>query len=452
MTTAALSDRAASPGDVRKTRLFGRSVLRGAILLVLIGVVALTATPALVQYRLMRGRGELARGNHQAALGQFRQAERLQPRNPETQFWLARSQRKLGDIPAAQQHLDRARRLGYPSSERLLRESRLLVAETGRVRDVEAYLPEMLMNSGEDAAEICDTFARGYGINLQPEKALTLLDAWEKDHPDDYRPRFRRGQVHASKALDWSKAEAAFREAQQLAPDRPEVNRELGKALLELRRLEEAEDSVRRALRLNPKDADSLLTLARILKEQGENASASECLRQLLEFDPRNDTAQVLLARVTLDSGDPQGAIRDLVPVIELWPEDLLARYCLAEALRAAGQLDEAKSQFKKYAELEQNSQRLEQLGRLVTRSPFDPELRYEMGLLRMRHLSRAEGVMWLQSVFLYAPDHAGAHTALAEYYNKVGDVNQAQLHQLAARTQSAESLQISPQPEGPTP
>jgi tetratricopeptide (TPR) repeat protein len=203
---------------------------------------------------------------------------------------------------------------------------------------------------------------------------------------------------------------------------------------------------------LNPSDAEAQLTLAKAHKERGENALAIECLRQLLRVDPRNDAAQVLLARITLDSGDPEGALRELAPIIELWPGDLLASYCRAEALRAAGRIDEAKVHFKDYAKLEQNSQRLEQLGRLVTRNPFDPELRYEMGLLQMRHLSRAEGVMWLQSVFLYAPDHAGAHAALAEYYEKVGDIKQAELHQSAARTQSSESARNSSQSEGPTP
>jgi tetratricopeptide (TPR) repeat protein len=452
MTIGTLTASRASASDRRSNRFFSSTHVRVGILITLLVTIAVTATPALVQYRLMRGRNELARGNSQAALIQFREAERLQPRRAETHFWLARTNRKLANTDEFGRHLDRARRLGYSSPERLRRESHLLMADMGRIREVEEFLPDMLMSPGEDGTEICDSFARGFGLNLQYDKALTLLSAWEKDHPDDYRPRFRRGQIHASDGQDFSKAEVAFRESLKLAPDRPEVHRELGKTLLELRKLDEAEQHLRKAAQINPADVDAQFVLAKTLKEQGDPVLTTECLHRVLELDPRNDPARVLLARLTLESGDAEGAIRELTPLIDLWPEDLMARYCLADALRTTGRIEEAKAHFKAYAELEKNSQRLDELSRTIRKRPFDPELRYEMGLLRMKHLSRAEGVLWLQSVFLYASDHAGAHQALAEYYRKIGDRDLAERHRVAAERQPATSPLEFSKPQGPTP
>jgi predicted Zn-dependent protease len=417
--------------------------VRGCILIALLVAFAFAATPARVQYLLLQGRNELIRERPARALEDFRAAERLQPRRAETQFWLARASRKIGDPDAVRWHLDRAQQLRYPESERLRREWWLLLAETGRVREVEPHLATMLLEPGEDGIEICDAFARGYCLSLQFEPALTLLDAWQKDHPDDYRPHFRRGRIHAWSELQWTKAEAAFREALLRAPEEPAVHRELGKTLVDLRRFDEAEYHLRQALHNDPLDAEALLALAQTLAELKQHLAATECLDRILDHDPGNDPARLLLANITLAAGDAEEAIRQLGPLLERWPEDLKGRYCLAEALRAAGRVDEAESHYKAYADLERNWQRLHQLSRMVQRTPGDAELRYELGLLRLRHESRTEGVAWLHSVFLYAPEHAGAHRALADYYAKIGDVEQARRHLCLSTSPSHETENV---------
>jgi tetratricopeptide (TPR) repeat protein len=394
-----------------------------------LAALAFVVKPARVRHLVWDGQKQLSQGHAEAALESFRDALRIDPDQPETHFWLARACRKTGDVEGVRRHLDESLRLGYEDPDRLHREWRLLLAETGRIREVEPYLAEMLTDPGEDAVEICDAFVRGYCLNLQFEPALTLLDAWESDYPHDFRPHFRRGRIHADNELQWGRAEAAYREALRRAPDNPDVHRDLGKTLLDLRKLEEAEHHLRQALQTNPADADALLALAMTLVEQEDHIAAATLLRRVLDQDPRNDAARLLLAKTALAADDAEEAIRQLTPLIELWPGDLKGRYCLAEALRAAGRLDEADAHFKAYSDLERNWQRMNQLKRIIPRRPNDPELRYEMGLLRLRHDSRIEGVAWLQSVFLYAPEHAGAHHALAEYYTKIGEPELARRH-----------------------
>lgn len=414
---------------------------RCVLAVILLSVLALGASPALIEYHLWRGRTELAAANPEAALEHFRTARRIDPDRAETYFWLARGSRKTGDLKGLRRNLDQARKHGYKDRERLRREWWLLLAETGRIREVEPYLAEMLMNPGEDGVDICQAFATGYCLNLDFEKALALLDAWQADFPKDFRPRLRRGEIHAGDE-QWVEAVAAYREALRLAPDEPAVRRGLGKALLKLRDLAEAEFHLRLAIRQDPGDVDAVIALAEVAQEQGDQGEAFRLLQEALDREPGNFQAKLMLADSARKAGDAEEAIRHLAPLVELWPEDLRSRYLLAQALRAAGRVQEAEAHLTIYARLERNWGRLEQLNREVKRRPDDPGVRYELGLMLLRHRSRSEGVAWLQSVFQFQPDHHGAHRALAEYYTKIGEPELARRHRRMASVDSPKSTE----------
>ena len=436
-----------SAGTVPVSRLRLRRLrswpARCCLLAGLIAVLVLVVNPARVQYHLQRGRKELLRNAPQQALDQFHAAERLAPERAETQFWLARASRKTGDVEGVRRRLDRALELQYADPERLRREWWLVLAETGRIREVEGYLPEMLLKPGADDIEICDAFARGYCLNLQFDQALALLNAWQADHPDDHRPHFRRAQIHAGNE-QWAEAEAACREALRLAPADAASHRELGKTLLQLQRPDEAKTELQKAVELAPSDREALLLLARVFREDTDFAGATDCLWRVLEQDPRHEPARLLLADVLLAVGDAEGAIEQVQPIVDLWPEDLQSRYTLARALRAVGRMGEAESHLRTYAQLEPSRARLEAANRNVRRQPQDADARYELGLLLLKHESRGEGVAWLHSVLPYEPGHAGAHQALAEYYDKIGDAELARRHR-----QHANPDHISAPPDG---
>jgi tetratricopeptide (TPR) repeat protein len=414
------------------------------LLLAALAVLVLAVTPARVGYHVRRGRAELARRDYDAALEHFRAAEQVDPDRAETHFWLARVNRKLGDLDAVRRHLEIARERGYADRERLTREWRLVLAETGRVREVEHYLADMLTNPGEDDVEICEAFATGYCLDVRFTEALALLDAWRADYPNDFRPRLRRAQVFAGDHR-WSEAASAFREALELAPDDPTVRRGLAETLVQLGRSKEAEPHFRVAVEKDPTDAEALIGLAKLLRERGAHQEAAEIVQRLLQREPKNFSAGVLLAQLNVAAGRAERAVALAAPLVELWPQDLPSRLVLAEALRAAGRLDEAESQSKVYAELQRHAQRLERdLRRELHKRPDDPEVRYQLGLYVLNYVSRSEGVAWLQSVLRYEPDHAGAHRALADYYTKVGELKLAHRHRRRAAAASSNPASLA--------
>jgi Flp pilus assembly protein TadD len=299
----------------------------------------------------------------------------------------------------------------------------------GQIGAVEGKLSGLLRDAGEDGVEICEAFAQGYCINLQFEAALMLLEAWQTDFPQDYRPHLRRGRIFLEGNLKSSRAEDALREAVRLAPENAEVHRELGKALLTLRKLDEAEEHLRTALELNPGDELALLTLATTLHDRGDVEGARETARQLLKVNPKNDAGQVFLADLLIAAGEFDEAIQVLTPLVEQWPEDLKARYGLAKALQQSGRKEEAARHFQEYARLLESAEHMHNVHRQLESDLHNVELRYELGRLRLMHENHAEGAAWLQSVLLQNPDHQGAHQALAEYYAKIGDTQRERQH-----------------------
>ena len=397
-------------------------------------LLVIAVRPLQISYHSARGKKLLVSGQVQPALEEFQTAFKLDPERAETHFWLARCFRKLGHIDQVRHHLDEALQLGYSHPERLQHEWWFLQAQSGNMRDTEAHLNDLLRSSIDDGSEICDAFAQGYCLNLRFDAALLLLEAWQADHPSDYRPHFRRAQIYSENKFHAAKAEAAFRKALELNPDSSAIHRELGKTLLGLQRLDEAAKELRIATTIDQSDEAALLALAAALKEQKKLPAAADVARRLLDLNPRHERATILLADILLLTGDAEESLQLVTPLAELWPEDLKIQYTLASALKKVGRKSEAEEHLKAYAELETASQRIQELKTMLERNPDDPELRYEFGLLRLRHESRAEGVAWLQSVLLCNPNHAATHEALADYYSRVENSKLAEMHRLRSR------------------
>lgn len=414
-------------------------LVRLTVLLITLGLLLYLIPTARLQWRLQAGQAALNNEEPAEALVEFERALELAPDTAAVHFWLARTWRKLGDLDRIRHHLDEASRLGYEDPQRLRNEWYLVLAQTGRVPEVERYLGAMLVNS-EDTTEVCEAFTRGYCLNLNFRRAEALLDAWQADHPDDYRPWFYRGQIHSGNER-WSEAESAYRKAWTLAPHSVRVRRGLGLVLIHQRQLDEAENLLAGVLDEEPDDVTARIGLAGTLSEKRAYASAVEQLRRVLADQPDHFGARLKLAKALLADGRTTAACREAESLVDEWPEDLQAVYTLASALRADGRVDEAEQQFEHYAELSDVLPRLEELRRDVSETPDSPELRFELGRLVLQHLSRDEGVVWLQSVFYYEPGHVDAHRALADYYRRIGDTETARAHErLAEQSASADA------------
>ncbi|MBX3444428.1 MAG: tetratricopeptide repeat protein [Planctomyces sp.] len=416
--------------DDRSRRRFWRLWLLIAGLTLL---AALFGRTAIVQAQLALGRRSLERGDWAAAREHFQAARAVDPKHGETHFWLARAARKSGDLEVLRTSIENARKHGFRDRERLAREWMLALAETGRIHEVERRLPEMLMRPGEDGPEICSAFVSGYCLRLQFEEALTVLEAWEADYPRDIRPHLHRGRIYAGNEK-WPQAESAYARLLEMSPGHAEGLRGLAEAQRGQGRSAEAETTLRELIRRRPEDASGYVHLAELLFDRKDAEQALPLLLKAVELEPAKANSRVLLGKTLTALGRTNEAVEQLQPLVDAWPEDFASRYALAMALRGARRAAEAEDHFRTYAELQQSMPRLEELKRDVRLHPQSPDIRCELGLLVLRHISRSEGVAWLESALQFDAQHAGAHAALAEHYDKIGRRDLAEKHRRSAR------------------
>jgi tetratricopeptide (TPR) repeat protein len=129
------------------------------------------------------------------------------------------------------------------------------------------------------------------------------------------------------------RAETALR----AAPDSPDAELALARALADMERLEEAEAHARRACRLRPDEAWPLTELASIERRLERDTAARATLERALALDPHNGEATLAMAELLLAQGEHARA-RELFPrAAELRPFDFRARHGLALAELHAG-------------------------------------------------------------------------------------------------------------------
>jgi len=71
-------------------------------------------------------------------------------------------------------------------------------------------------------------------------------------------------------------------------------------------------------------------------------------------------------------------------------------------------------------------------LMRQVLESPEDADVRCEVGRVFLRNGMAEDGVRWLRSALVHDPWHPGAHRALAEHHEALGQADRAATHRKA--------------------
>jgi tetratricopeptide (TPR) repeat protein len=392
--------------------------------------IAVIWTPWLIaQYDLYRGRAELQRFQVDPALNWLKNGQRLDPDNAEAHFLLARVYRRKGEFEDMAQHLEEARRLGFPS-RRIERERVLAVAQTGRVHEVQPNLEGMLISPDDDGPEICASYVSGYCLSFDFDAASALLDAWSKDYPEQPEPHYRRGHLWYSRN-EWRNAVEAYSKCLELDPSRFKARLSLAQCLLKMSESEKAEPHFRRCVKEAPDNLEAWMGWGSCLLTLGQKAEAQTALHHVVEEAPDHFEARRQLGELELQLGHPHEALKWVEPLAEKWPEDTVVANLMAQSLQEIGKVAEAKPYWESVRRGEKLLARLEVLTKEINRHPTDVALRYEIGTLLIRYRSREDGVGWLRSLLQYDPNHVETHRALADYYAKVGDAKMAELHRL---------------------
>lgn len=420
------------------SRILAKPWLVAGVAVAAIGVLVFLWQPAVVHWHLRRARHLLRAGENQGALAELRAALRLAPDTAETHFLLARAHRRLGNLDKTPGLLRRAEKLGG-ARDRAERETWLLLAQSGLLREAEPHLDDLLMDPRDDGADICQAYVLGYFAQVRVTDAARLLDTWEKAYPEDPRPHFMRGYLLYGLGMR-PEAEAAYRKGLGLAPGDLSARWRLAQVLMETQQIDEARVLLEGCVADDPANPQIVTSWAECVFRAGEADRAREALAQLLDSAPEHFEARRLRGEIALAQGRFEEARRELEAALNQRPYDTTTHNALGRALRALGRAPEAKAHFDYVAEAEGPLARMENHLRLIPERPHDVPLRYEIGLTLLRYGSPDDGAKWLRSVLELQPEHAGAHQALAAYYETRGDWRNARYHWQQAAAKESKS------------
>jgi len=333
----------------------------------------------------------------------------------------------LGNLDQIPAFLRRAQQLGGDPS-RAERETWMAWAQSGRLREAEPHLAELLTDLRDDGADVCEAYVQGYFSNLRVNEALRLLDAWQRDYPDDAQSYFMRGYLMQT-LRRWADAAAAYRRGLELAPEKTMVRCRLAEVLTEMDQVDQADEHFRRCAEESPEAPEVFTAWGNCLAMQGDVAKARELLDQVLATTPNDFNALRQLGESELSKGEFERARGHLEKAARQRPYDTTTRNALGKALRAQGRDDEAQVHFDYVAEAEESIAQMERRLRVVLDRPEDVEVRHEIGLTLLKYGSPDDGVKWLLTALELQPDHKPTHQALAAYYASLGDWENAEVH-----------------------
>lgn len=349
--------------------------------------------------------------------------------NGETEYLVARVERKQGDLGKMLEHLKAAHRQKFDALK-LDREQLLAFASLGRFEgDSEQRLNAWLQEPESDRVEIFDAYANGLTSVSRFEHAMEVLQNWEEFAPYDPLPSYRRARIHEHFSQT-QEAESAYRKSIEKQPDFRKAAYHLGRVLLDQRRPEEALKHFG-SCNSGATALAARIGMARCYKSLGDIETARKLLIDVLKSSyedqmkafhgldefPDRYVAASELGIVETELGSFFEARVHLESALQRFPLDSIARYSYAVALRGLNKTEEAEKNFETVRRARAALDEVSSLQELLRGDPQNTEARIKIGKIILEHESQNVGEFWIQSVFAYEPGNKEAHRALAEYY-----------------------------------
>ncbi|MBI3664237.1 MAG: tetratricopeptide repeat protein [Acidobacteria bacterium] len=419
-----------------------------------------------------RGEARLRLGKLDEAVQDFRQAAALDPASADSQANLAYGlwrQRRLPEALAAAQ---------------------AALARNADQFSAHYYLGLMLLQSGGELEQAIQHLQRALQLNPEgTDVRFDLLTAYRRKGdsvraglqlrflrsilpPNDARLPYIEGLFAADHGR-LSTAIDRFRQALAAEPGLTSARQDLGLALVQSERWQEAvdvlgplakeypeshttayfhalalqnsqrgaeaEQEARRAIRLAPEAADAYTLLGIILSARGAYTDARGTLETAVRLDPKSFDAQLYLGRARYAVRDLTGASEAFQAALALKPEEVEPRFFLATVLEAAGDTAGALEQYRVLTRARPQDARgfvglgnlLAKQGRLDEAVPvlrqareldpqnFEAALALGRGLLRTGQVAQA--INLLQEAVHLGPDSADAHYQLGLALRRAG-------------------------------
>jgi len=226
-----------------------------------------------------------------------------------------------------------------------------------------------------------------------------------------------------SRNRDYRSAEVMWRTVVDAAPENSRGQRNLGVALMELDRNEEALFYLQEAIALDPQTPHARVNLAVALITLGQADAAEAHLRDALKILPSYADAHSNYGQLLQRRGDLEASLRHLRAAVHYGPSDVLAQLNLANVLIRIGRSDEALHYFRKATQLDPYMPKPLAGAAWVLATHPDPSVRNPAEAVRLAERA-AELSSWQDSVVLSAL--ATAYDAAGQRDRAIGVTEQA--------------------------
>jgi tetratricopeptide (TPR) repeat protein len=145
----------------------------------------------------------------------------------------------------------------------------------------------------------------------------------------------------------WKDSETLWRHALSIESESLYARNNLGSALAEQNRFEEAMEEFKAALRIDPHDADAHYNLGNVLSRQGNFSEAVERFHETLRLDPGYADAHYDLGNALARQGELDEAAAHFRTSLLLAPQDSRAHFNLGQIFSKQGKVIEAIGQYR---------------------------------------------------------------------------------------------------------
>lgn len=391
---------------------------------------------------LRQARAQLDRQHFRQARLHLDRVLRLRPRSASTHLLAARAARLDGAFDQAGAHLDRYSFLQGEDHEAHQLECLMLRAQKGEAEEVQASLWRYVTMRRPEAGPILWALTDGFLRIARIDQAHACLEQWLQLEPNNVQAHYWLGRIyHGAHRL--TKAEEELRRAVALDPEHCPARLSLGAVYIEKLEWPRATEHFEKACQLQPDSPEARLGLAQCRWVVGKRSQAIALLDELLERHPDNADALAQRGQYALLAETPAAAEKWLRRALEHEPAHFTAAYQLFLCLSRMERREEAAALSNRVVHLEEDSRRMHLLGtEALLNSPTNPVLYYEMGAILMRQGREDRALPWLLRAHALFAGHVPTNRMLADYYERHGEPERAQLHRTQAR---AVSSSVSP-------
>lgn len=442
--------------SARKKRL----LVVGVVLLGILGSVPFWGQGLWIDFCQQRAEKNLVDRDPEQALAWIASAERFEADNPRTTLLKARALRKAHDVEGAYAALKQYFELAG-ATPAFQQEQWLLKAQVGDNSDLQAHLSEILIEPEGSIQDICETYVNSCILNYQFDDALQILQLWEADFPTDPLPNFMRGKMYEHN-LAWKEAGTEYETALRKDPGYAPAAYSLGRIQLTLKKTEAALEYYQRAADNTDQPGPAQVGVARCLRLLDRNAEAKALLAQVLKEEPETlqkayqalgdhkatalSAPQQEMAKLELADKNYEAALKWLEPAAEANPLDLGIKNSLVLVYSRLGRKEEARELGQVVKKTNEVLAEIPKLLDRVQETPGDAELRFEIGRKYLKYVSEEQGVVWLNSVLAYQPNHWGAHRELADYYER--NLSRGPSFERLAKLHRERARELGPRPQ----